>query len=202
MRRTAGTAMIRTAVSVLLVSLFISSCSESTAREVTSTELIFKPTPPTVTPARLATVSPPPVPRITVPLANFKGMHDDDGRGTEDSIYKVCGWLYITEPYVNVLVTPPDWHPNIDFASLDIEDLDEDSVEVIWMLLPRYGTRYHAPSKSLWVWGSEPMTNGDYVCAGGWDLSPRDGPIYERKPWRTPTLRLAEPPTINPEETH
>ncbi len=64
-----------------------------------------------------------------------QGFRDYGGDG-------VCGWLYISEPYVNLLgPLSPDWGPGVDFDNLDLETLEDDSVKIYLVLLPRSGTR-------------------------------------------------------------
>ncbi len=155
-------------------------------------------------PTTLTTVWTPPIPTITVPLADFKGMNSHQFGDESDDAIQLCGWLYISEPYVNILEPQSsDWNPDVDFDNLDLETLD-DSVEIYWVHLPRSGTRYHAPSQSLWVWDGEPMTNGDYVCTGGFQEAAPRYPIniHESNPWYAPGLGLYEPPPINLEETY
>ncbi len=199
--------MIRTVVSVLFAALVLIGCSENSVREISSIQPTRAPTTSSYSPTTLTTVWTPPIPTITVPLADFKRMNDHKHeQGYRDYAGDgVCGWLYISEPYVNLLEPlSPDWSPDVDFDNLDLETLDDESVKIYLVLLPRSGTRYHPPSRSLWVWDQGPMTNGDYVCAGGsqegWPRYPVN--IHESNPWYAPDMGPAEPPPFNPETTH
>jgi len=101
-----------------------------------------------------------------VPPATFVGMWDADPSEPEESGFftGLCGYLIIEEPYVRVQKTThacvyrtdpelgPDNAPNLGF----------------WIVqLPRPVTGYDPDTRSLWVYGKGPMTDGDYVQVYG-----------------------------------
>ncbi len=209
--------MHRKAALVLIATLVLSGCSEPSVREISSIQPTMAPTTSSYSPTTLTTVWTPPVPTmtvptITVPLANFKRMHGYK-LGDQHHDASLCGWLHIHEPYVNLLEPlSPDWDPNVDFGDVNLENIDDNSLIVHWVHLPRSGTRYYPPSQSLWVWDQGPMTNGDYVCtAGSGGGGRRNNPhnIYESNPWyapylgpEEPLLINKEPPTFNPDQPY
>ena len=112
-----------------------------------------------------------------VPHATFEGMWDDDPDGDGHSA-ALCGYLIIEEPYVHVLQTEREWGHEVDPGLARSED---GSLLYAMIMLPRPGTRYDPETRSLWVYGEGPMTDGDHVLVGG-------GEGYRQPDWPGPNV--------------
>ncbi len=93
-------------------------------------------------------------------------MWDADPSEPEESGFftGLCGYLIIEEPYVRVQKTTHACAYRTD------PELGRDKAPNLgsWIIqLPRPVTRYDPDTRSLWVFGKGPMTDGDYVWVSG-----------------------------------
>lgn len=170
-------ALIRTAAALMVAALVAVGCTEPVDDEGSA-----QPNQTTTTP----------VPTTSAPLAQFEGMWSYE-LGDDHHEAELCGYLIIEEPYVHVLATEAGWDPDIDPG---LHRSDEGSLVYHWINLPRSGTRYDPRTRSLWVWGEGPMTDGDHVSVGGASDGQLAGAynLHQHNPWLTNSMGPAERP--------
>lgn len=107
--------------------------------------------------AKPAPATQPPIPDL--PLASFVGMNDFVPGGQHSDAEYVGRLMVDAECVYGIDVADDQGNP----PSLDTSDRPP----LVFISLPKAGTRRDPVSGAIWVWGYGPMNNGDLVAGGG-----------------------------------